>query len=313
MCPSGRGDPRALVDWRQHTDAWETVPLSLHDADGLAASMARVAEVDRVTPKRQRHWVFGKVTVAQTKACSVPMASSRCPLAPRAHQHRASSAQTGVGDFGHTWAQRHWREPELTVSLLPQAHCIVFILGADTGVTQSDLRIWREHITSTVATPAGRLVVLNKIDTLWDELSTPDAVQRQIQQQCENSAAILAVAPSRVIAVSAQKGLVAKIHGDDQLLQASHLPDLENALVHDVIGQRRQLLQQAVAQGVNELVARAGRSPNTRPRPHRTGAGTGGFAWQNGAVIRHMRQRIEQEQHDFEAGSGAYRRCEQCT
>ena len=37
-------------------------------------------------------------------------------------------------------------EPELTVSLIPQAHAVVFILGADTGVTRSDLAIWREHL-----------------------------------------------------------------------------------------------------------------------------------------------------------------------
>ena len=37
-------------------------------------------------------------------------------------------------------------EPELTVNLIPQAHAVVFILAADTGVTKSDLSIWREHL-----------------------------------------------------------------------------------------------------------------------------------------------------------------------
>jgi hypothetical protein len=37
-------------------------------------------------------------------------------------------------------------EPELTLSLLPNAHAVLFILAADTGVTQSDLTVWREHI-----------------------------------------------------------------------------------------------------------------------------------------------------------------------
>ncbi len=301
-----RLNPRALVDWRQHTDAWETVPLSLHDADGLAASMARVAEVDRVTPDEATALGFWQGDGGADKSLLgadglIEVPRWRHALINIAHpllkQGLVILDTPGLNAIG--------AEPELTVSLLPQAHCIVFILGADTGVTQSDLRIWREHITSTVATPAGRLVVLNKIDTLWDELSTPDAVQRQIQQQCENSAAILAVAPSRVIAVSAQKGLVAKIHGDDQLLQASHLPDLENALVHDVIGQRRHLLQQAVAQGVNELVARAGQITQTRARDLTEQVQElEGLRGKNGAVIRHMRQRIEQEQHDFEAGSG---------
>lgn len=55
-----------------------------------------------------------------------------------------------------------------------------FILGADTGVTRSDLAIWREHLISTEAGSEARLVVLNKIDTLWDTLSSPE---RKVQAQ----------------------------------------------------------------------------------------------------------------------------------
>ena len=36
-------------------------------------------------------------------------------------------------------------EPELTLSQLPNAHAVLFILAADTGVTQSDLTIWRSY------------------------------------------------------------------------------------------------------------------------------------------------------------------------
>ena len=59
-------------------------------------------------------------------------------------------------------------EPELTLGLLPSAHATVFILGADTGVTKSDLAIWREHLDGRALE---RFVVLNKIDTLADPLS----------------------------------------------------------------------------------------------------------------------------------------------
>lgn len=297
---------RALVDWRHQPDAWETIALNVKDADGLAASMARVAEVHRVTPEQaaalgfwQSEGGVDKSMVGADGLVEVP--KWRHALINIAHpllkQGLVILDTPGLNAIG--------AEPELTVSLLPQAHSIVFILGADTGVTQSDLRIWREHIIPTVANPSGKLVVLNKIDTLWDELSAPSVVQQQIQRQCENSAAILATSATRVIAVSAQKGLVAKIHSDHALLQASHLPDLENVLVHDIIGQRRQLLQQAVAQGVTELVARVGHITHTRSRDLTEQIQElGGLRGKNGAVIRHMRLRIEQEQHDFESGSG---------
>ena len=50
-------------------------------------------------------------------------------------------------------------EPELTVSLLPQAQAVVFILGADTGVTKSDMTIWREHLVVDAEGSDLRLVV----------------------------------------------------------------------------------------------------------------------------------------------------------
>ena len=45
---------------------------------------------------------------------------------------------------------------------------MVFILGADTGVTKSDLAIWREHLITEGDASETRFVVLNKIDTMWD-------------------------------------------------------------------------------------------------------------------------------------------------
>src|SRR6185295_17541451 len=121
-------------------------------------------------------------------------------------------------------------EPELTVSLIPQAHAVVFILAADTGVTKSDLSIWREHLITEGDASDARLVVLNKIDTMWDALSTPEQVQAQIDRQRATSAEILGLPESQVIPVSAQKGLVAKVTGDQSLLKASCLPALEQAL-----------------------------------------------------------------------------------
>src|SRR4029079_6113676 len=54
-------------------------------------------------------------------------------------------------------------EPELTVNLIPQAHAVGFMLAADTGVTKSDLSIWREHLVTEADNTDSRLVVLNKI------------------------------------------------------------------------------------------------------------------------------------------------------
>lgn len=115
-------------------------------------------------------------------------------------------------------------EPELTINLIPQAHAVVFILGADTGVTRSDLSIWREHLAAPSENADARLVVLNKIDTLWDTLNSPEQVQEQLERQRLTSAEMLGISQEHVMLVSAQKGLIAKIQCDDLLLERSGLP-----------------------------------------------------------------------------------------
>ena len=95
-------------------------------------------------------------------------------------------------------------EPELTVNLIPQARGGVH-LSADTGVTRSDLSIWREHLAISPESVEARLVVLNKIDTLWDTLNTAEQVQSQMERRCATSAEMLGVSLDRVVPVSAQR------------------------------------------------------------------------------------------------------------
>ena len=37
-------------------------------------------------------------------------------------------------------------EPELTISMIPKAHAVLFLLAMDTGVTKSDLEIWQKYV-----------------------------------------------------------------------------------------------------------------------------------------------------------------------
>jgi hypothetical protein len=297
---------RALTDWRDVPDAWETIALNVTDGVSLAASVARVAEVLRVSPEQAGALGFwlteggvDRSLIGEDGLVEVPR--WRHALINIAHpilkQGLVILDTPGLNAIG--------AEPELTVSLLPQAHAVVFILGADTGVTQSDLRIWREHLTPAEHSTGGRLVVLNKIDTLWDELSTAEQVDNQIQRQVSNSAATLGVPRSRVLAVSAQKGLVAKIQGDSGLLDASQLLKLEAVLVEDIIGQRRALLVDAVTEGLTRLVAHAKQTTHSRIRDLTEQIQElESLRGKNTSVIRHMRLRIEHEQAEFEGGGG---------
>mgnify|MGYP006151911869 CR=1 FL=1 len=221
-----RLQPQSLLDWRNATDKWERVDLDVNDPKQLAKAIQKVSEVRRVSQEEARSLGFwsdeapednplpgsdGLVEVPKWRHALINMAH------PLLKQGLVILDTPGLNAIG--------AEPELTVSLLPQAHAVVFILGADTGVTKSDLTIWRQHLAVASADSASRLVVLNKIDTLWDALSTPEQVQLQIAAQRVDSAEILGVSPRQVLAVSAQKGLLAKVQQDPVRLAASHLPD----------------------------------------------------------------------------------------
>ena len=142
-------------------------------------------------------------------------------------------------------------EPELTLSLLPSAHAVVFILAADTGVTQTDLAVWRDHVGSG----AGRLVVLNKIDGLWDGLRPTEDIDAEIERQVDSCANILGLAPSSVFPVSAQKGLVAKIGRDPLLLEKSRLPLLEDALAEGLLPAKQEIVARGTSAEARQLAA----------------------------------------------------------
>ena len=114
-------------------------------------------------------------------------------------------------------------EPELTLSLLPNAHAVLFILAADAGVTKTDLDVWTQHLAGDdPAQRAGRIVILNKIDGLWDDLKSASEVDAEIARQCRSTATIAGRSrPSGVCRISPQKALLAKVNGDDALLAKS--------------------------------------------------------------------------------------------
>ena len=296
---------QALMEWRNVPEKWTRVDLDVNDPAQLAQALEKVAEVIHVTCDQARALGFwhddhpadnplvgadGLIEVPKWRHALINIAH------PLLKQGLVILDTPGLNAIG--------AEPELTVSLIPQAHAVVFILAADTGVTKSDLSIWREHLVTEGDAGDTRLVVLNKIDTLWDALSSPEQVQAQVDRQRATSAEVLGLSLEQVIPVSAQKGLVAKVTGDADLLQASQLPNLERVLGQGLMGQRQKILRTAVAAGIAELRAEAGRSMNIRRRDlAEQMLELRGLRGKNSSVIKHMRARIEQEQAEFDASA----------
>ena len=146
-------------------------------------------------------------------------------------------------------------EPELTLSMLPSAQAIIFVLAADTGVTKSDLEMWKSHVCSSRGhNKQGLAVVMNKIDSMWDDLAGENGYEASIQKQIKTSASILNLSQDVIFPVSAKQALLAKVKSDPDLLEKSRLAGLENYLSDDILMQRRDILMETVNKDIGFLI-----------------------------------------------------------
>ncbi len=189
-------------------------------------------------------------------------------------------------------------EPELTLSVLPSAHAVVFILAADAGVTRSDMNVWREHLHEGAM---ARFVVLNKIDTLLDPLLAYDVVQEQIRKQCVITARTLGVDIERVFPLSARQALTARLRGDTKGLENSGLPLLETMLARHLLPKRSELLSSAVTEIVLEVQTHVQRQLALRRRHNTEQALELRSLRGKGVVrVRELRERVDLEGKRFE-------------
>jgi predicted GTPase len=294
-----------LLEFRNYADEWVTFPLDLSAADKLTETLAKVSEVKRVP-------------AALARALGLHEQAEPIGLRPPGHEDDVDvpSWRHAIINFPHPLLRQGLvildtpglnaigTEPELTLNLLPSAHAVLFILAADAGVTSTDLDVWNRHLAGDNATQNdGRLVILNKIDGLWDELRPEAAITAEIDRQIATTASLLGLPTSQVYAVSAQKGLLAKVNGDDALLDKSRLPELEDALSrklipakHNIVGVATQAEVRALVAGVRSLLDARRASIAEQLAELRALRG------KNQDVVGHMMDRVRDEKERFERG-----------
>jgi hypothetical protein len=299
----------SVAEFKNYADEWVTLPLDLSSADKMGQALSQVSQVKRVPVALARKYglhddsdVLAPLTPADEAAVDIPCwrhAVINFPH-PLLQQGLVILDTPGLNAIG--------TEPELTLNLLPNAHAVLFILAADAGVTRTDIEVWQNHLVGAdPATREGRLVVLNKIDGLWDDLKSPEEVEAEIARQMRSSAQILGIPPAQVFAVSAQKALLAKVNGDDALLARSRMPILEQALSKELIPAKREIVGSATRSEVRGL------SSTVRPILDARIAGIReqlaelrGLRGKNEDVVEHMMERIRQEKESFERGMQRY-------
>jgi hypothetical protein len=194
-------------------------------------------------------------------------------------------------------------EPELTLNMLPNAHAVLFVLAADTGVTKSEIDVWRQYISGTRWKQKGRLAVLNKIDGLWDTLKSEDEVEKEIAKQVKTTGELLDLDASHIFPTSAQKGLQAKVNGEDELLEKSRLPILEKALSDELIPSKKEIVRDNTKNEIEDLINNSKMILDSR-----VGGVTeqleelSGLRGKNEDVVEHMMNKVKADKENFEKG-----------
>ena len=291
-----------VSEFKHYADEWVTLPLDLASVERMADALSRVSQVKRVpVPLARRYGLYDDdLAAAGGTDGGVDIPCWRHAIInfphPLLKQGLVILDTPGLNAIG--------TEPELTLSLLPSAHAVLFILAADAGVTKTDLEVWNQHLAGTdPSTQAGRLVILNKIDGLWDEMKSAAEIEAEIARQTRASAEMRSVPAEQVFPVSAQKALLAKVNGDDALLAKSRLPRLENALSGKLVPAKRDIVGGAALAEVRTLVA------GIRAILDARAAGVAeqlaeltALRGKNQDVVEHMMHRVREEKAVFERG-----------
>lgn len=294
----------SISDFKHNATAWTEFPLNLDSADEMSATLMRLA--DTIEADAATAMAYGLLNPADEETArslerdgTIAIPQWRHALInfphPLLKQGLVILDTPGLNAIG--------TEPELTLSMLPSAHAVLFLLAADTGVTRSDIEVWRHHIAPVQGASRARLVVLNKIDGLWDELRTQAEIDAEIAKQVASSAALLDLPASQVYPVSAQKALLAKVRGDDALLAKTRLPELEAALSQELIPCKQALVSESTLAGVEDVVIRTTELLETRLAGIQDQVDElEGLRGKNRDVIQHMMVKANEDKQQFERG-----------
>ncbi len=290
----------SLAELRNAAGEWNEIGIDADDAESVRKAFESVREVKRVTVEDAT--MLGLYDAADEESPVRPDGEGMIEV-PR-WRHAIVNIphpllELGLQIIDTPGLNAIGSEPELTLNLIPNADAVLFMLAADAGVTRTDIEVWREHISASHQ--SGRLVVLNKIDGLWDDLRDEAQIELEISRQVSSVSQTLGIPPDRVFPVSAQKGLVGRVHNDPALLKRSRLLDLERALSRELVPQQQELVREHVRREFDELygVAHSVLAARRRATVEQLFE-LNGLRGKNRNVVDHMGARIRAERAEFE-------------
>jgi len=250
-----RASDATTTEYKRYPDEWRVFEFDVESSESMVKAFNEVSQTKRVSVQdAERYGLYDPnnaddvMTLNPDGTVDIPCwryAVINFPH-PLLEQGLVILDTPGLNAIG--------TEPELTLNMLPNAHAVLFILGADTGVTKSESDVWRKYISGARWKQKGRLAVLNKIDGLWDEMKDEDQINKEIIKQVNTSATLLGLNANQIFPISAQKGLLAKVNDDAALLVKSRLPELEKALSNELIDSKKEIVRDNTQGEISDLI-----------------------------------------------------------
>ena len=242
-----RASGEQIRDLKEVSDVWTHFPLDLAKPEQMAQTLSHVCDAKSVCLDTAKALGFdvNLLEADPNQADHVLIPAWRHALVsfdhPLLRQGLRIIDTPGLNALGS--------EPELTLKLLEESQAVLFLLSADVGVTASDLGIWKEHIQ----TLSGRLhekmfVVLNKIDTLWDDPDGEIATKKNLQKVAQQVSKTLGIDPEGITLLSAKAALKGKLFAQDGLLKASGLTNFEKNLSESIVHGKEETLKSQISQ-----------------------------------------------------------------
>ena len=299
-----RGTDVSTSEYKRYPEEWTVVEFDVNSNDSMVEAFKEVSRTKRVTAEEAERLSLydpnnSDDAMSLNKDGTVDVPCWRYAMInfphPLLEQGLVILDTPGLNAIG--------TEPELTLNMLPNAHAVLFILGADTGVTKSEIDVWRQYISGTRWKQKGRMAVLNKIDGLWDELKDDVEIEKELLKQVKVSAELLGLETTQIFPTSAQKGLLAKVNGDENLLVQSRLPVLEKALSDELIPSKKEIVRDNTKNEIDDLIT----NTNLILESRITGVleqleELRGLRGKNEDVVEHMMNKVKVDKENFEKG-----------
>ncbi len=314
-----RKEERPLFELKKDTELWTEIEFDPEDVDSVADALQGMTDNKLVSKAYAKQLKFdlletedSEIGLPVNQYDEVEIPSWRHAIINLPHpllkQGLVILDTPGLNAIG--------AEPELTINQLATAHTVIFILSHDTGVTATDLELWETHLgglqdkkkkEDLVPSDQRKLVALNKIDALWDGIRDEVEIQNEINAQVVATSKALKLDRENIFPVSAQKGLLAKLNDDQELLERSNIGSLERAIADKLIPEKRRIVVDKVQSTLESVLESATSIMGSRLRDADEHiAELRQLSSKNTDVISHIMLKVQAEKSSLEVDMQRY-------